>query len=285
MNILITLNDTYAMPSFVMIESLLEHNNSDITLFVMFQSLNEANIKQFEMLEKKHKGCEVKLLRIDTTRFSDSYTSIHITREAYFRLLAQYYIPDWVKRCLYLDPDIIVNRNLEQFYNSDFESCYYIVCEGPGVSGKDYSVYDTLSIPHKEKYFNSGVMLMNLEILRHEVQEEKIIDYITRMGEKLRYHDQDVLNGLYWSRVKYADWHIYNQTILHIRNRNEAKQRLKNAAIIHYAGSDKPWKYNYCSWYFALFWKYALKAGFLYEYICTIKKRILWHIKNFLEIA
>ena len=158
-----------------------------------------------------------------------------------------------------------------------------MVCEGPGVSRRQWKVYDYLGIPHDYPYFNSGVLLMNLKLLRSSFDTQLLFDFIADHGENLKYHDQDTLNALFYDKVIYADWHIYNQTILHIRDKAEADERLRSAAVIHYAGSDKPWKHDYKSWYFDLFWQFARRAGYGKMYAQVMRKRFWWHVKNHLR--
>ena len=45
------------------------------------------------------------------------------------------------------------------------------------------------------KYFNSGVMLINLDYWRANNVKEKVIDFISRKPEVIRFADQDGLNS------------------------------------------------------------------------------------------
>lgn len=283
MNILIAPNETYVMPGLAMLNSLFAHNGGDMDVYMLQSGLSEKSKAKFKKCVSRH-GSRLHIVEIPQGMFDDAYTSIHITKETYYRLMAHALLPASVDRILYLDLDIIVNGDLRSFYQSDFSQnpgeALYVVCEGPGVSQRMWNVYDNLGLPHDRLYFNSGVLLMNLTALRREVSPNLMPDYIRTHHDTLRFHDQDTLNALFYDRVIYADWHIYNQTILHIRSKEEARERRKSAAIIHYAGSSKPWQYNYCSWYFGLFWKYAVRAGFFGKYAATVFRRACWHIGN-----
>ena len=266
-----------------MLQSLFEHNEEPMDIYILQSDLTKQNCLALESFIKKHGG-EPHMICLPETFFDNAPTSIHITKQAYYRLLAQELLPDDVERILYLDLDIVITGSLTSLYNETFEcnveDCFFVVCEGPGVSQKEWDIYDVLEIPYEYKYFNSGVLLMNLSLLREKFDTKILFEYIDSHNDSLKYHDQDTLNALFYNKVKYVDWHIFNQTILHIKSKEEAEERLKNAAIIHYAGSDKPWKYDYKSWYFDLYWKYARKAGFTQEYLKTIIKRQIWHVGN-----
>lgn len=286
MNILITPNNYYVMPSIVMLQSLFIHNPAPIDVYVIQSDLTANNIELMRRLIEKHNGT-MHIISIPQAVFENAHTSIHITKESYYRLLAQELLPGELERVLYLDVDLIITGNLSQLYNDDMrqdgKACFFTVCEGPGVSRQEWQTYDALSIPHEYRYFNSGVLLMNISLLREKTKVQTMLDFIEQHGDTLKYHDQDTLNALFYDKVKYLDWHIYNQTILHIKDKQEAKLRLQNAEIIHYAGSDKPWNYDYKSWYFPLFWKYARQAGYRKQYLYTMWKRFWWRVKNRLK--
>lgn len=275
------------MPGLAMLQSLFDNESETLDIYVLYSGLTDENIKKMQDLVTK-RGGNLHLVEIPDGIFNNAPISIHITKEAYYRLMAHSFLPDKLDRILYLDLDIVTTKSLKPLYDQDFNDhgteCYYVVCEGPGVSKREWRVYENLNIPKEYPYFNSGVLLMNLPLLRKEVSSNLMTDFIAENSHVLKYHDQDTLNALFYDRVKYVDWHIYNQTILHIKNKKEAEMRLKNAAIIHYAGSDKPWNYNYSSWYFDLFWHYARRAGMRKLYLKVLFQRFRWHIKNKIHI-
>jgi len=284
MNILLAPNNYYIMPTIVLLQSLFDTAEEKMDIYVIHSDLTEKNIGKLNRFITQHGG-SFHLITINADTFGSAHTSFHITKEAYYRLLAQELLPPEVDRVLYLDGDLLVVRSLAELYHRSFvgedgKECYFLVCEGPGVSKRDWTVYDELDIPHEYPYFNSGVLLMNLSLLRRNFEIRKLFDFISMKGERLKYHDQDALNALFYDKVIYVDWHIYNQTILHIHDQDEANERLNQAAVIHYAGPDKPWKYNYQSWYFELFWKYARRAGYKRQYVQMVWKRFWWSFRS-----
>jgi len=286
MNILLAPNNYYVMPTIVLLQSLFEADHEPMDIYVVHANLTEENIWKLESFITSH-GNRLHLCCVDPDTFDTAHTSSHITKEAYYRLLAQKLLPESAERVLYLDGDLVVTKSLRGLYDMSFvdesgKENFYVVCEGPGVSRREWEIYDSLGIPHDYPYFNSGVLLMNLKLLRQEFDLQILFDFISARGENLKYHDQDTLNALFYDKVIYADWHIYNQTVLHIRDNAEAAHRLENAAIIHYAGSDKPWKHDYKFYWFDLFWQFACRAGYRKQYATTLWKRFWWHVKNHL---
>ena len=284
MNILLAPSNSYVMPTIVLLQSLFEAERDTMDIYVIHADLTEENIGKLESFITGH-GSRLHLCPIDPEIFDGAHTSIHITREAYYRLLAQKLLPESAERVLYLDGDLVVTKSLRGLYDMSFtdetgKENFYVVCEGPGVSRREWAIYDSLGVPHEYPYFNSGVLLMNLKLLREKFDLQILLNFIAARGENLKYHDQDALNALFYDKVIYADWHIYNQTVLHVRDKSEAAQRLPDAAIIHYAGSDKPWKHDYKSYWFDLFWQFARRAGYRRQYAGLMCRRLRWKLGN-----
>lgn len=282
MNILLAPDNSYVMPTIVLLQSLFEAEREPMDIYVIHSDLTTENVRKLESFVEGH-GSRIHLYAIDSGTFGGAHTSNHITKESYYRLLAQELLPESVDRVLYLDGDLVVTKSLCELYDTSFKDetgkeNFFVVSEGPGVSQKRWSVYDNLGIPHEYRYFNAGVLLMNLKLLRERIEPVTFLDFIATRGKMLKYHDQDVLNALFYDRVIYVDWHVYNQTVLHVRDKEEAVMRLQKAVIIHYAGSDKPWKHTYKSYWFDLFWQFAKRAGYRKQYVAIAWKRFWWKI-------
>ena len=119
-----------------------------------------------------------------------------------------------------------------------------------------------LNLPEQTSYINSGVMMMNLKLLRNESTQE-IIDYINEHKNALLLPDQDVLNALYAGRIIELDPMIYNlgDKYLYFKNvklpreeRFDLEWVRRNTVVVHYYGRNKPWKKHY-----------AGRLGFFYQ--------------------
>ena len=61
-----------------------------------------------------------------------------------------------------------------------------------------------------ESYYNSGVLLMNLPQMREEMRPADIFAYAREYEERLILPDQDILNGLYGTRILGVDDSVWN---------------------------------------------------------------------------
>ena len=226
-----------------------------------------------------------------------NYTYISI--ETYFRFFIPELFPQY-KKVLYLDADILVFQDLSELYNENIEGYYAGVVNDAIVENlfftKDFMTFQypdlTLAqyIKHKlcktdERYFNAGVLLLNLEKIRQDKITEKLWQ-VAEKGSPFEYQDQDVLNIVLEGNVKFLDdkWDVLANNRAYYknkRNRRYFKKVYNNPAIIHFVGPDKPWclkkdgKYLYE--YLADWWKYYGMTPYFSAADTNILKCILWH--------
>ena len=263
MNILLASDDNYVIPATVLMESIFQnHRDTDIHIYYLFYSLREESIKKLQKLVDLNANGRLSLVPIDQKLFSDAPICAHFTKEAYFRLLAAACLPEETDRVLYLDPDIVVNGSLVDFYSQSFfengVEKSFVVCEERELT-KNKEVHEKLNLPYNAKYFNSGVLLMNLSKLRREFNLEAVLRLIQKIKDKLNYPDQDLLNVLYYGDVIYDDCRKFNYIPYYYANSSTVLS--PDARIVHFAGSRKPWKYGYPYHGKYLYRKYANLSG------------------------
>ena len=173
--------------------------------------------------------------------------------EMYYRLFAAHYLPQQLDRILYLDPDLVVLNSLRKLYEIDFgDNLFAAASHIESRAFRDLNRL-RLNLPEQTSYINSGVMMMNLKLLRNESTQE-IIDYINEHKNALLLPDQDVLNALYAGRIIELDPMIYNlgDKYFYFKNvklpreeRFDLEWVRRNTVVVHYYGRNKPWKENY----------------------------------------
>ena len=131
MNILLAFNSNYYMPALVLLQSLLVNNRwcRDIRVYVLYADLKPEEMERFSRLAEESGIAKAVFLPVGADRFQDAPLHLKwISRETYYRLLAQEMLPVDVERVLYLDVDMIVLGSLEAFYNQDFEGKLLVAC-------------------------------------------------------------------------------------------------------------------------------------------------------------
>lgn len=283
MNIIISVDSNYLEKAKTMLFSLYLHNKKeDIKLFVLNYRL--TNNECAELKNYLLKKCEMKVFFIDIGHsFLDEFPIIYdrFSVEMYYRILAQFLLPSNISRALWLDADIVIMKNISEFYNQSFNEKLYVVCEDSENKSEYVQVIaKKLGLSESHKYFNSGVLLINLEKLRLQTSLSHIIEISTSIKDCLTCPDQDILNYIYSGKVKYNDWKMYNYQLSTIEK--IPSNELKRIKILHYSGPNKPWndwQINSTSKYY---WKIRIRQGCFKQTASVYIKRFYGkHYKSF----
>lgn len=253
-NIVFICDDNYALATGVAISSLKNHRDTSrhYQIFIVANHLSKSNIELLKKLNTTNFQIEI----IDATNIA-SYSSFKRIRTAAHvspTALYKFNLPEIfenLEKILYLDCDIIIRDSLTGLYDIDLCGQYAAVCEDIGAETYPKPYNRRLKINH-EKYFNSGVMLLNLSLLRKDSVTEKLLTY--RKKGINHYMDQDALNVVFDERVIFFSflynmaitaWQPYPCDVLNKYYRLSLPSKAAffiNAKILHYSSPEKPWK-------------------------------------------
>lgn len=250
-------NRNYIVPIKVMLKSILVNTSSKIEVFILIYDWREEDINLFE---KSFLECEIifSYIRIQESACLKQFKiNEEITIESYFRLFIPDVLPSTIKQVIYLDGDIVVEGDIQELWNIPIEdNAIMAVSEmysGAHLVSSTYALktYKELKIPSQNKYFNAGVLKINVEKWRQESISEKIINYLIEYQDKILWHDQDGLNAILWNNWKELppEWNVmsalfYEKKYKEIElDEEQAKYLMKYPKLIHYTNYDeKPWK-------------------------------------------
>ena len=276
LNLLISVNNSYLKKAEIMISSLSINTNDDITVYLLNHSLSEKSVAKFIKKLKNLKKVTVEIIKVKDSFFDTlPLGEMHFSIEMYYRIIAHYLLPKDLDRILWLDADIIVMKDLHDFYYQNFDDCFLAVCADSNNSSEEVKqLKSRLGLAKDYQYFNSGVLLLNLEKIRNQIDLDYIIEVSERIKNALTYPDQDILNCMFRGKVKYCDWKKFNYQVL--RAKSIKQSELDNISILHYSGPWKPWDFHFLNSASKFYWKYALKRGYYGEFIFCILKRIAY---------
>ncbi len=248
MNILVTLNSNYLNVLVVMLKSLAINNKHKIfDVYVMNDSLTLKDINYLK--ENVLENIKIIDLKVKDHILDKAPVTKRYPKEMYYRILAAYYLPKKVDRILYLDPDLVVINKIDKLYNLDLDNYYF------AAASHIWGILQTfnrirLRMDSGEVYINSGVMLMNIKLLRKEQDKNDVYKYLKKNKNKLMLPDQDVISGLYANKILPLDPYVYNMTEkllnqTYFRPHISERWIKDNSVIIHYCGKNKPWKKGY----------------------------------------
>ncbi|MBY0299227.1 MAG: hypothetical protein K2X71_24860 [Methylobacterium sp.] len=181
--------------------------------------------------------------KISLARFEGFPVSEAFSAGIYARLLLPYLMPRREK-VLYLDADLIVLDDVAPLWRLDIREHAAAAIRDPFCDSRA-----AIGFAPDEPYFNSGVLLMNLEAWRRDGIAEAVAGEIARLGPRLTYFDQDALNLVLRGRILFADprWNFQprmaDATARDLACAPEVFRRIRDRpAIVHFTTPHKPWK-------------------------------------------
>lgn len=245
MNIVCCTDNNYVIPCGVLITSVCENNSSeDIKIYILTEGISLENQERLKAVVAKY-GKQIEFYTVDKKAFANCPISRHITLATYFRLIMTDILPQDIEKVLYLDCDIVVRHSLHSLWNTDIDS--YAAGVIPDMSIDDIRIYNRLQYPSYFGYFNAGVLLVNLRYWREKNLSDRFFEIINQYPERLRYHDQDVLNITLREiklnlHMKYNVQHGYffKDPLISRKYWEEREQAIIDPVILHYSG-NKPW--------------------------------------------
>ena len=244
----------------VAISSLKENANKkfDYKIIVLHTGIRSKNAEK--VMRHSQDGFTIRFMDVgehlakiaDYLQLRDYYTSA-----IYYRLFIVGMFPEYEK-AIYLDCDTIVLGDISELYTTDLK--------GKLIGGVADAVVSSVPVFCEytrkalgilgSRYFNSGVIVMNLQGMRKMNFEGAFFDLFRSYDFRVA-PDQDCLNVLCKNKVYYfgREWNEMPQAA------GECKQPPK---IVHYNLAQKPWHYDGIR-YEEYFWRYARKSVFYRE--------------------
>lgn len=273
MEIVCSTDNNYVIPTGVMMCSLCENNSGEkIRFHVLSSDITDKNKTALEHIVNKY-GQDIVFYKINDNDLADfpigrKGQSAHISSLAtYYRLFLGDILPNYITKVIYLDGDIIVRKSLNELWNTKIDE--YAIAGAPDTGNNSVDHYNRLLYPQSLGYFNAGVLLINLEYWRsHEVKKE-FFNIARKHPERLRCHDQDILNYVFRNCKKrlnakfnfqndYLFEHKYTNLLYDILDEIDAA--LTDPVIIHYITGPKPWQLDCIHPYKNEFLKYLEKT-------------------------
>ncbi|MCM8804977.1 MAG: 50S ribosomal protein L11 methyltransferase [Candidatus Omnitrophica bacterium] len=266
-----------------MLCSLLENNKNVKCIFILCD--NTIQNKQINLLKNfiKQYGVETNFYFVDNSRFKLFPTTAEFPLIVYYIILLPEYLPKKIDKVLYLDSDIIIRKPLSSLWNTDIEKYALAAVRDIGDVG-DY--FNRLKIPKNKKYFNSGLLLINLSKWRDKNLHTKILNYIRENSEMIIFPDQDALNA-----VLYNDWielpltyNVQDSAFYDPCYKIRYAEIINDPHIVHFTERIKPWKYlsenpfknEYIRYRQITPWKYKIPEDFsLSIYLKKLVKKLI----------
>lgn len=207
---------------------------------------------------------------------------------AYARLLIPQILSRDYSRALYLDGDMVAADDIGKLFDLPLEGCPLGACRDlhlvvqsrrPNQAVRRRLAYtrDVLGIGRAEDYIISGMLLMDLALLRREFPDQSLM--ALAKSRNWLWHDQDVLNHAFRGRIQFLPgrWnlcHLAQDGDLPSHLAGDYHADLKNRGIYHFAGAgEKPWLRVWHP-FAGAFWTAARKTPFYHLLLRRLKENL-----------
>jgi lipopolysaccharide biosynthesis glycosyltransferase len=281
LNVFYVLDIRFLIPFTVSLTSLIE-NNKDINLSVyLIHNLKDSKLLERIILYFSEKfSIKLNLNFFSDTILKDLPTPEYISKAAYYRLFLADILPESVCSGLYIDCDTVVTGSLNGLIDKYSVSDHFLLAVEDRYGNNDMERLNKMGVK-TEFYFNSGVLLINLEKWRSENVTEMLMQVADKYINDLKWCDQDVLNIFFSGKCCRIE-ETYN-TITD-------KKLPETPIIIHFSGASKPWHYINSGPYKSFYLKFLKMTPFkneVFEQISAKKvlRKYLNKFKRSLQIT
>ncbi len=257
-------DDAYAPMLAVSIRSLLD--NADKKCFyrihVLTSTMSEENRAKISALAVENaeiffNDASDRLMGVADSLAIRDYYSI----TTYYRLFIASMFPQYEK-ALYIDSDTVVVGDVAKMFSADIGDSLVGAVHDNVMFIDVFGQYveKVLDVP-REKYFNAGILLVNLREFRKSDVEDGFLKLLSERKFPVA-QDQDYLNLLCRDRVYYFG---YEWNLAPVEELSAIEP-----SIVHFKMALRPWNYDGIT-HGELFWHYAENSGF-YDVLREIKR-------------
>lgn len=281
MNIALCTDENFSIPALVCITSIFENNRGDeCHIYVLTDGLSYKAKTKFSLLSQTYNQ-PIDIILIDKRRFEGLRSNERFPISMYYRFLLPEMLP-YENKVLYIDCDIIVRHSLKKAYetNLDENAIAAVVAQSCD------NLYFINNLKLTTPYFNSGVLLINLNYWREHNIIDELISFVDIYSNICNLPDQDALNKVLEGKTIYLDY-TYNYQekwfgsllhCMHYSRWDTICEMGTDPVIVHFCEAEKPWFQECKNPFQNEFLQYAnmhdfigfhLKSRYGFEYKCA----------------
>ncbi len=281
-------DNTYSLPTGVAIQSAIQSKNEETHYDISVIIYRVSRENQERLLSQARPDVTIRLIEasdIDIERYQEK--GYYVSPSSLLKFNIPDLLPD-LKKVLYLDGDILVKQDLAEFFNTSLKKTY--VAGVRDMAGEVIAcMQDKLSLT---RYMNTGIMLMNLDLMRQENLTERLYQ-VKKDHPEYCCMDQDVFNFVFrenitWLPPKYnlmfanlAGLHLPIEDVNHFYGTryDSYEDMVDDAYVIHLTNERKPWLYRYA--FFGGEWRYVYQKSSFRNVPLRYKDNWSWYVGQF----
>ena len=233
-NIIFGVDSNYIKYAAVTMLSIIKHNQDEKIAFHIFcDEVKDEDLQKIKHMTEENPQISISIYYLSNEVLAEFPQNADWNLSIYYRAIAPYVLHGKIKRALYLDADILCMGNINDLFSMKLPCVIGVVEDGLKDDLKKKLMLD-LGISSHKMYFNSGVMLIDIDRYFKENILMKFIDCMKNNRDRLVMYDQDAFNIILGEEAYYLDV-VYN-AFKPVGN--------KKIVFLHFVGPLKPWGLN-----------------------------------------
>jgi lipopolysaccharide biosynthesis glycosyltransferase len=247
------------------VKSLLENNKkASFDIHVIHPGISPLLWDKLEQIISSYPASFLHSRLIDDRFLEGLKVTFYLRVSSYYRLFIET-LTD-ADKVLYLDSDLIVLGDITNLFEIDLTDQFVMAVKNPG-----FMRHASLNMKETSDYFNSGVLMINLEMWRKHNVSNRVIEFVHKNPKVILYTDQCGLNSIIdgaWKKMlpKFNLQSLFfgeeSDRFLAAFEEKEMEDSLKNPVIVHFTGVFKPWNFGDKHPYRKVYWRFRNQTPF-----------------------
>lgn len=263
-----TFDSYYVLAAGVAFYTLLKHASRDYRyeLYVLHTGLTEREQRRLQKVVNRFPDAALHFMDVSMidTGWDNLRHKAHFSKEIFYKLTAAELFPQY-DRILFSDVDVIFNADISSSYFMFSGEHFYFAGTRPILENRnlpgyrpDFSEAEIRLINDYE--ISAGYMLINLDCIRRNGMQEKMVKFFHDNINRLRLPEQDCIALCCQPDIKFMDYKygvsnnfyvmdpsrlVFNTNNPLLADTTQGRKifeaMLADAVQLHYLGADKPW--------------------------------------------
>jgi lipopolysaccharide biosynthesis glycosyltransferase len=223
----------------VTLYSLLKSSQHPIKINLIQKGYQSRDIDKIHQTLQQFTGkYQLNVVEFDESALFGRFKGLHGSQFNFSKLILANVLAD--DRIIYLDSDLSIGRDLGELFSTDLNDFTIGASSIKTIADSLRSTfYQSIGMSKEAKYFNSGVMLMDLKKWRELDITSQCLSFANKYVDRVSFGDEAILNCVFYNNFQVIDA-AYNHPLYP----DSALVRSHDSnEIFHFVGSPKPFDF------------------------------------------
>jgi lipopolysaccharide biosynthesis glycosyltransferase len=256
-------NQSYALPLAVMLRSALDHlaPGYRLDVYAVDDGLDASD--RLRVQASLDERVTMRWLQPRPLSGSTLPTWGRMPDTTYQKLTLGDWLPAECAKAIWLDCDVLVLDDLARLWEAGMAGRVLLAAQDVRVpmlsSSFGVAAHEELGLKTDAKYFNAGVLVLDLTRWRESLVKERSAAYLERYRGRVFFWDQEALNAVLagqWGELDARwNWHPTLERII------DEPSVPAEPSVVHFSGNLKPWSHHGLGHYHELYLQYLDKTA------------------------